>query len=114
MKKSRAIRWMIAAAISAALLAIVFVPAVRLRPPVHLGATKEEVRASFQAEEQRRLPPYGRTCGAEGASTNEWFLGTEFFLREGHVFAVRRVTLTFSANGVVTHISSSREWRWSL
>jgi len=114
MKQSRAIRWTIAAAVPAALLAVVFIAVVRLRPPVHKGATEEEVRACFQAEEQRRLPPYGRTCGGYGLTTNEWFLGTEFYVRKEHVFAVRRVAVTFSTNGTVRDISSRWEWRWSL
>ena len=114
MRKTYAIRWMIAAVVSAAFFAAVLVAAVRLRPPVHVGATREVLQARFQAEEQRRLPPYARTCGQLGTTTNEWFVGTEFYLREGHVFAVRRVALTFSTNGTVRDISSRWHWRWSL
>ncbi len=114
MTKSHTIRCIIAALVSATFFAVVFIAVVRLRPPVHVGATKEELQARFQAEEQRRIPPYARTCGQLGATTNEWFVGTEFYLREEHVFAVRRVALTFSTNGTVGEISSRWQWRWSL
>jgi len=114
MKKRHTIRRIIVAVVSATFFAVVVVAVGRLRPPVHVGATKEELQARFQAEELRRLPPYARTCGQLGATPNEWFVGTEFYLREEHVFAVRRVALTFSTSGVVSEISSRWEWRWSL
>ena len=114
MKKSYGKGWTIIAVTTAALLAVVFIAMARLRTPVLVGATQEQARACLQAEEQRRLPPYGRTCSALDPTKKQWIVGTEFYLRQEHVFAVRRVALTFSTNGTVTDISSRWEWRWSL
>jgi hypothetical protein len=115
MGKSHSKLWMTITGASAAVLLVVGVIGVlRLRPPFRVGATMQEVQACVRAEESRRLPPYGRTCGQYGSNTNEWLLGTMFYLRDEHAFVKRGVSLTFSTNGTVVDISSHWEWRWSL
>jgi hypothetical protein len=115
MGKTRFKLWItITAAVIVTLFAVALIGVVRLRPPFRVGATMQEVQSCVRAEESRRLPPYGRTCGQYGGTTNEWLLGTIFYLREDHVFLKRGVSLAFSTNGTVMGISSHWEWSWRL
>ncbi len=117
MKLRLAAKW---SAVIAALLAVsaaaVFIQGMLFRPGFHIGSSMKEVAAYFEAQNQheRRLPPFSRTCGAYGSSTNVWLWATSFYLREdrNRNFATRNVTLVFSTNGTLTSISSHLQWYW--
>jgi hypothetical protein len=118
MKFRRLLRWSaIAAVVPVAFVAILFVPPMLIGPSFRVGSTKAEVRAYLEAEErqERHLPPFRRSCGADGKSgTNEWLIVTSFSLREDHVYAHRHIALMFSTNGTVTSMTSHWKWFWNL
>jgi len=118
MKIRRLLRWSaIAAVVPVAFVATLFVPPVFLGPTFRVGSTKAEILAYQEAEErqERRLPPFRRTCGAYGQSgTNEWLMVTSYWLREDHVYAHRHIALMFSTNGTVTSMTSHWKWFWKL
>ncbi len=105
-------RWLaVGAGLSAAFVVIVLVQTVLSRPAIRVGATADEVRAALH---ERRFPPYSSTCSQYGSSTNDWVVGTTFYLRPNHWFAGRRLRIVFSTNGTVANVSSSWQWRWDL